>query len=334
MSTSSRLTKVYRLAKDMEGDYKTGKFIFFSDCHRGDNSWGDEFADNQNVYFHALEYYYNKGFTYVEVGDGNELWENEKFETISKAHGDVFWAFGKFKEEKRLYLIWGNHDMMFKDPERVRNKHKYFDLHDDPGKKRNLLAGIEFHEGLKLKSEGSDKVIFITHGHQGTLLSDRLWKVGKWFVRHGWKWLQCIGVKDPTSPAKNNKKLKKDETRYKQWIRDNKNQMVIMGHTHRPAFPSEEGDKPYFNCGSCVHPRCITGIEIEDGRISLVKWYIGIGDKDLNWDTPPGNVGAYKVLSGKAGAAGGEPLAREGAVLHVIREVLPCCSQDLSFFDL
>ncbi len=28
----------------------------------------------------------------------------------------------------------------------------------------------------------------------------------------------------------------------------------------------------YFNDGSCVHPRCITAIEIKDGTIALVKW--------------------------------------------------------------
>jgi hypothetical protein len=30
----------------------------------------------------------------------------------------------------------------------------------------------------------------------------------------------------------------------------------------------------YFNDGSCVHPRSITGIEIAAGTISLIKWQI------------------------------------------------------------
>jgi hypothetical protein len=47
--------------------------------------------------------------------------------------------------------------------------------------------------------------------------------------------------------------------------------MVIAGHNHRPAF-SEVGESLYFNDGSCVHPRCITGIEICEGNIMLVKW--------------------------------------------------------------
>jgi len=33
-----------------------------------------------------------------------------------------------------------------------------------------------------------------------------------------------------------------------------------------------------FNDGSCVHPRSITGIEIENGAISLIKWQIATND--------------------------------------------------------
>ena len=37
----------------------------------------------------------------------------------------------------------------------------------------------------------------------------------------------------------------------------------------------------FFNDGSCVHPRNITGIEIENGRISLVKWLIDTNDEGV-----------------------------------------------------
>ena len=47
--------------------------------------------------------------------------------------------------------------------------------------------------------------------------------------------------------------------------------MLIAGHTHRSIMPSP-GEPLYFNSGSCVHPRCITAIEILRGTILLVKW--------------------------------------------------------------
>jgi hypothetical protein len=46
-----------------------------------DNSFADDFASNRNVYFHAMTQYYNDGFTYFELGDGDELWKTS-FKTI------------------------------------------------------------------------------------------------------------------------------------------------------------------------------------------------------------------------------------------------------------
>jgi hypothetical protein len=84
--------------------------------------------------------------------------------------------------------------------------------------------------------------------------------------------LELIGVRDPTSAAKNNEKKNSVENKLSDWAKQN-NQFMICGHTHRPVFP-KVGETLYFNDGSCVHPRCITGIEIRNGTISLVKWAI------------------------------------------------------------
>jgi hypothetical protein len=92
-------------------------------------------------------------------------------------------------------------------------------------------------------------------------------------VRILWKPLQVLGIADPTSPAKNYKELIKVERRIKKWIASNNNRITIVGHTHRPRF-SKPGELAFFNDGSCVHPRSITGIEIENGAISLIKWHI------------------------------------------------------------
>jgi predicted phosphodiesterase len=67
------------------------------------------------------------------------------------------------------------------------------------------------------------------------------------------------------------------ERRTKKWIIEHKNLFTIIGHTHRPRFP-EPGEIALFNDGSCVHPRSITGLEIEKGTISLIKWQISTSD--------------------------------------------------------
>lgn len=275
MSANTRLTRAYKNAKILPFD-DTSKFIFFSDCHRGDNSFADDFSNNRNIYFHALKNYYNEGFTYCELGDGDELWENRSFETIFTAHKNVFELLRKFHKEQRLHMIWGNHDMVYKDDDYVK-KHlsSYYEPIDD--KDKELFKGITYHEAVVLKHSKSGQEIFLTHGHQGDWWNYRFWRIGRFLVRVLWKPLQVWGIADPTSPARNYKELIKVEKRIKKWILGNDEKITVVGHTHRPRFP-EPGDIPFFNDGSCVHPRSITGIEIENGKISLIKWQIATKD--------------------------------------------------------
>jgi predicted phosphodiesterase len=271
MSSDRRLTRAYQAAKTIAFD-DTSKFIIFSDCHRGDNSFADEFANNRNIYFHALTHYYNEGFHYCELGDGDELWENLNFESIFEAHKNVYQLLRKFHLEKRLHMVWGNHDMVYRDKYYVEKYlSSYFEPIDNTDKE--LLEGITYHEALVLKHTETQQELFMAHGHQADWWNYNFWRWGRFLVRVLWKPLQVWGIADPTSPAKNYKELIKLERRIKRWIVDNDLLITIMGHTHRPRFP-EPGEIPFFNDGSCVHPRSITGIEIEHGQITLIKWQI------------------------------------------------------------
>lgn len=171
-------------------------------------------------------------------------------------------------------MVWGNHDMVYKDPPNYVKRHlsSYFEPID--GKDKELFEGIAYHEALILKHNESGKELFLTHGHQADWWNYTFWRWSRFLVRALWKPLQVWGgIADPTSPAKNYTELIKVEKRIKKWILGNDLIMTIAGHTHRPRFP-EPGDIPFFNTGSCVHPRSITGIEIENGEISLIKWQI------------------------------------------------------------
>ena len=275
MNTAERLTKVLQLAQEIPCD-DTSKFVFFSDCHRGDNSWADDFAHNQNVFFHALEYYYGRGFTYVEVGDGDELWENKKFEDIRQAHSHVFWLMDRFHREGRFHLIWGNHDAERRDPDKVKQTlcKKYHDVRT--GTEVQPFEDIKVHEGLVLRYTGSGVAgrIFAVHGHQVDPINDRWWRFSRFFVRHFWRHLQLLGVRDPTSPAKNYKKCVVVENRIIKWLEEDGQVAIVCGHTHRSRFPGPDEEPPFFNTGSCVHPRCITGLEIENGEIVFIKWWV------------------------------------------------------------
>lgn len=271
MSSQSRISRAYKNARRISFN-DCSKFIVFSDCHRGDNSFADDFANNRNIYFHALKHYYNEGFTYCELGDGDELWENIEFKSIFEAHQNVYELMRLFYKEDRLYRIFGNHDMVYRN-QRFVSKHLNTFFDKVTGREAPLFPGIIIDESLLLTHEESGQEVFMLHGHQADWMNYHGWKLNRFMVRILWRQLQVFGIGDPTSPAKNYRELIKVERRTKKWISDNENIFTIIGHTHRPRFP-EPGDIAFFNDGSCVHPRSITGLEIEDGKISLIKWQI------------------------------------------------------------
>lgn len=271
MSTYRRLSKVYKNSTVIPYD-NYSKFVIMSDCHRGSGNLADNFLKNQYILTTALKEYYEKNFTYIELGDGDELWENRCIEDIIDVHSNVFELLSKFHDSKRMYMIYGNHDMQ-------KNNKKFLDCHYNGYyckiRKReiSLFDCIKGYEGLILENKYNDKNrIFLVHGHQGDLINDRLWKLGRFLVRYIWKPLEIWGFNDPTKSAKNHKRRNKIEEKLSEWAKKNK-AMLISGHTHRPSF-SNLNEYMYFNTGTCIHPGAITAIEIEDGCISLIKWSI------------------------------------------------------------
>ena len=247
------------------------KFILFSDTHKGNNNYADDFAHNRNIFHYALRTYNEQGYTLAQLGDGIELWENNSFKDIFEAHKDIFLLMKKFHLDNRLHVIWGNHDMVLRKPKTVK---KLLDSYIDQQTNEtiDLLKNITVEESIILEVEGIKKDILLLHGHQADLFNYVFWKFNRFLVRILWSPLQIVGIKNPASPAKNYRDLVRVERNLGRWITANNNQMIIAGHTHRPKFP-KPGELPYFNDGSCVHPRFITGIEIVNLQISLIKWH-------------------------------------------------------------
>ena len=100
----------------------TSKIIFFSDCHRSYGDHADDFAHNQLIFITALTHYYNKGYTYIELGDGDELWENKDFNRIKEKYRTIFEIFDEFHINNRLYYIWGNHNRRWKNQKKVKKE--------------------------------------------------------------------------------------------------------------------------------------------------------------------------------------------------------------------
>ena len=246
MSGSRRISRAFDEALRLPLDYDS-RYILMSDCHRGTGNANDNFLKNEFLYLAALRHYYQLGYTYLELGDGDELWENRSLRRLREMHRQSFDLIAQYRLENRMYAVYGNHDI-------VRRKEPCF------------------YSGIILRDTEQKKDIYLTHGHQTDLLNSTLWPLSRFLVRFFWRPLEELGIPDPTSAAKNNTKKKKSEMLMTRWAQEN-GRLLITGHTHHPMIGTK--DSPYCNTGSCIHPAGLTGIEIEHRCMTLVKWAVG-----------------------------------------------------------
>ncbi len=263
-----RLTQALLQAPVMSID-DDSRLVFFSDLHRGDDGPADAFRHNKALFLHALEHYEQRGYTYVEVGDGDELWKNGNLGEVRRAHAPIYRALERFRRAGRLHLLIGNHQLVGGKRTRCHQR-------------RGLLGG----ESLLLQHRATGQRILVTHGHQGDGFHARVRGATRLLVRHLWRRLQQRGMRtalpEPETHhletswvrraiawSRNNQN--RIEARIKGWMRSSEGLALICGHTHRAAF-ANAGEQPYFNCGSGVQPGAITGLEIAGGVIRLITW--------------------------------------------------------------
>lgn len=264
----NRLSEVFNSSPIIPFDYNT-PLIFFSDCHRGIGETTEPFTQNEQLYYYALRYYYNKGYTYIEVGDGDEMYLHS-FSRIQSRYGQIFELLHDYDRRNRLVMIAGNHDL-------------------EPGSNRQVeKCRFVAHEGVILDNTRTCSKIFTVHGHQADMLSDRLRPLGRALVKCIIDPLLKKGMLSFSESGDNGHLFKrplpkwvssyikhsqdKIEKRISSWI-SQKQQMLICGHTHR-FVSSSSRNVPYFNTGSCLAPGMLTGIEIVNGKINQIKWIV------------------------------------------------------------
>ncbi len=281
------------------------KYVVLSDQHKGAKDNADDFANSEQNYIAALTYYNEQNFTYINLGDSEELWEN-LLEPVIKHNRKNFQLEKKFLNRGAFVKIFGNHDL-------------YWD--NDPlagfNLKRIYGQPVDIYEGAVLRFTFDDKKldVFLTHGHQGDLQSDGNW-FSKWFVSNVWAPTQSYLHINPNTPAYDDQLKTKHNQMMYNWASTKKDLALITGHTHQPVFASlthleqlyvklqfaketkdikiidelsqaigrrvNKGDKTpvfgkfkpsYFNSGCCCFSDGdITGIELGLGKIRLIKW--------------------------------------------------------------
>jgi hypothetical protein len=99
-----------------ELDMRSNSFIILSDVHKGNRKGRDEFRHAENNYLKALEHYNEKGSYYINLGDSEEFWKFNIF-SIMQHNKKTFEAEKKFVNRNAFFKIYGNHDLFWKiDP--------------------------------------------------------------------------------------------------------------------------------------------------------------------------------------------------------------------------
>src|SRR5687768_14905263 len=91
-------------------DLNTGKFIILSDQHKGAKDFADDFRNTEENYMTTLQYYYDHGFTLINLGDCEELWEASPSTVVEKNRLTLLEE-AQFQVTSRYHRIYGNHDL-------------------------------------------------------------------------------------------------------------------------------------------------------------------------------------------------------------------------------
>ena len=208
-------------------DIATSKFIIFSDQHKGAKDGADDFALAEGNYLTALKFYDDKSFHFISLGDSEELWENTMIQVI-KTNEPSFVLERKFVGRSAFTKIFGNHDLDWDiDPLAPAYLKQIY---------KSTIATLEAVL-LKTTVNEEDFFIFCTHGHQGDLRSDGNW-FSKFFISKIWAPLQSFLRINPNTPAYDTRLKTKHNSIMYEWSSEQKNTILITGHTHQPVFES------------------------------------------------------------------------------------------------
>jgi UDP-2,3-diacylglucosamine pyrophosphatase LpxH len=303
-SIHKALDKALKSGASMCFEASTDKLIIFSDHHRGRRDGADDFLICEANYMKALEYYDQKDFHLMLLGDVEEFWENP-LPLVMKQYKQVCEKEKSFSSKGKLTKVWGNHDDAWQFPSLVRTHlHKF-------------MGPLFCPEAIRLEVEDQGKPLgkmLLVHGHQGNLASDRFAGISKFFVRFVWRNVQRVFKIPLTTPRKDKGLKSAHDQAFYNWAASKESTAVVCGHTHQPVFTSKthidalkdklllaesefekkkiqgqihalreeftslqenvQSFKPcYFNTGCCsFSDGDITGIELNQGQIALIKW--------------------------------------------------------------
>jgi UDP-2,3-diacylglucosamine pyrophosphatase LpxH len=302
------LSRAYEHAQTRSLPAAAARLVIFSDHHKGARDGADDFLRCEPAYCAALTWYLEHGYTLYILGDAEELWENDPEPVLRQKTGypEVLELEARFHRAGRYERFSGNHDDLWSHSRPVaRHLHRFF-----PG------IDVREALKLRLTRPGApDALLVLLHGHQGTADSDRGRGISRLFVRFVWRRIQRRSGYTGVTPAQSYELRAEHDRAMSLWASTHPDKpILITGHTHRPVFwdskpaprsappPGDGGverrvdeawqaakqrNRPqsyqlptpcYFNTGCCCFgDGDVTGLELADGEIRLVRWPLDDG---------------------------------------------------------
>ncbi|MDB5148938.1 MAG: metallophosphoesterase [Mucilaginibacter sp.] len=286
-------------------DVEKNKFIILSDQHKGARDDMDIFALAEKNYLAALDYYHKQQFFYINLGDSEELWEN-LFITIKRHNKATFESEKRFIIRKMFMKVFGNHDLYWdNDPLAAAGLKQIYDevikIYEGAilqtkinGNTLNIFM-THGHQG-DLQSDGnwfskwfvSDiwapfqaylKINPNTPANNDLLKTDHNRIMYEWASKQKNMLLITGHTHQPVFRSLTHlEKLYNDIAKAKK-VGDDKlaeelSKQIVTRQTKGDVAPDfSTSDPSYFNSGCCCFDDGdITGIEIADGHIRLIKW--------------------------------------------------------------
>jgi len=281
------------------------KFIVFSDQHKGARDYADDFSLSEQNYLKALSHYNTENFHYINLGDSEELWEN-LMESVIKHNQATFDIEKAFIKKNCFTKIFGNHDLYWdNDPLAGFNLNRVYGTKIpiyEGALLKIQLAGKTLdiflthgHQG-DLQSDGNwFSKWFIstiwaplqaylqinpnTPAYNSQLKTEHNRMMYNWQAEQTNTVLITGHTHQPVFASLTHLeriyvKLKSATTAGNQQEIDLLNAELKQRVKEGDAVPEFKPYKPgYFNSGCCCFSDGdITGIEIENGFIRLVKW--------------------------------------------------------------
>ncbi len=299
-----------RFARRLPFDLKRDRYIIFSDMHKADKAPGiDECHPNEMLLCHVLEQYYNNDWRLVLNGDIEECWEAKPREIMAAYKDTIFTLERMFAEKGPEYYtrIYGNHDDLWRHPEKVEKHLK--PVLGDIEVYSGLLLGDELVITHGHQGEGLDDTYawfsryFVRHPWRWIQRFTRIstaraatnhlirWKRDQKLYRWAKSRSKVLIAGHTHRPMFQTfacrAELQEACATLEREVHNNtasylmKANLQLMKDLLRNGsglgkwndFTRDDQPVPcYFNSGALVHKKGLTGIEIADGEIRLVKW--------------------------------------------------------------